>query len=252
MRSPIPHRDAAGGAKPSDYLRLRSVDQCDASAEPAAAWVPAIRTALELLLHAYRTAACLQRDLWDFALEIDALKEAGVNQNDLRSLVCQGLTEHRMERNQRGAPHRSFGPPRSWRFHADSCFALSPKGVLVAQVAESCGPDFQSGRTKPLPATAPTPLWDADRRELRLGSVVVKRFRQPARNQETILAAFEEDGWPPRVDNPLPANGDTDAVDRLHEAVKKLNRGTRGLLRFYSDGAGLGVLWEPASDPGAT
>jgi hypothetical protein len=30
-----------------------------------------------------------------------------------------------------------------------------------------------------------------------------------------------------------------------------LNRGTRGLLRFYSDGAGRGVLWEPASDPGA-
>jgi hypothetical protein len=52
--------------------------------------------------------------------------------------------------------------------------------------------------------------------------------------------------------NPLLGNGDTEAVDRLHEAVKKLNRGPRRLLRFVSDSAGLGILWEPVGDPGAS
>src|SRR5262245_57533324 len=96
---------------------------------------------------------------------------------------------------------------------------------------------------------AAPPFWDAIRRELRLGKRVVKRFRQPARNQETILAAFQEDGWPPRIDNPLPRKGDTQAVDRLHEAVKKLNRAPRRLIRFLSDGNGLGILWEVIKRP---
>jgi len=63
----------------------------------------------------------------------------------------------------------------------------------------------------------------------------------PARqNQETILSAFQEDGWPPHIDNPLPGSEDTDAVDRLHDAVKLLNRHTRQAFRFFSDGLGLG------------
>jgi hypothetical protein len=33
---------------------------------------------------------------------------------------------------------------------------------------------------------------------------VVKEFKLPAPNQETILTAFQEEGWPPRIDDPLP------------------------------------------------
>src|SRR6516225_1063079 len=69
---------------------------------------PSMRIALGLLLQAHESAARLHRDPWDFALEIHALKEAGVNHNDLRSLVCQGLTEHRLERTRRGSRRRSF------------------------------------------------------------------------------------------------------------------------------------------------
>src|SRR5262249_44432444 len=47
------------------------------------------------------------------------------------------------------------------------------------------------------------PKWDADRRELWYGAVLCKRYRRPAPNQEKILAAFEEDGWPGRIDDPL-------------------------------------------------
>lgn len=210
----------------------------------------AMRTALGLLLQAHETATGLHCDPWDFALEIHALKEAGVSHNDLRALVCQGLSEQRLEETRRGAPHRSFGPPRSIRLHADSCFALSQKGLLVAQNMDCDRSSTQADNRSPT-LSASIPSWDSARRELRLGTAVVKRFRQPAHNQETILAAFQEDGWPPRIDSPLSGNAETCAVDRLHEAVKKLNRHTRCMVRFLSDGAGLGVLWELTSDPGA-
>lgn len=91
---------------------------------------------------------------------------------------------------------------------------------------------------------AELPIWDAVRRELRLGSVVVKRFRQPAKNQEMILAAFQEEGWPPHIDDPLPGGDNVVAQDRLHDAIKKLNHQKLHLIRFLSDGFGQGVLWE--------
>jgi hypothetical protein len=97
------------------------------------------------------------------------------------------------------------------------------------------------------------PVWDAVRRHLWLGPVLVKQFRQPAKNQETILAAFQEECWPPRIDDPLPGGDNQDAQDRLHDTIKRLNRQTVRLIRFLSDGTGQGILWEPRapSAPGA-
>ena len=46
------------------------------------------------------------------------------------------------------------------------------------------------------------PRWDEVRRELAVDGQIVKRFRLPAPNQEAVLAAFEEEGWPPRVFDP--------------------------------------------------
>ena len=80
------------------------------------------------------------------------------------------------------------------------------------------------------------PVWDSERRELRVGGAVVKRFRQPARSQEAILAAFQEEGWPPHIDNPLPSHDDVDAIDRLHGAIRRLNDQTNHMIRFESDG----------------
>jgi hypothetical protein len=89
-----------------------------------------------------------------------------------------------------------------------------------------------------------TPVWDGARRELRLGAIVVKRFRQPAKNLETILAAFQEDAWPPRIDDPLPGGDNVDPRERLHNAVKRLNQQKVRLIRFQCDGTGQGILWE--------
>ena len=92
--------------------------------------------------------------------------------------------------------------------------------------------------------TADLPSWDAGRRELRVGLIVVKRFRQPAKNQEMILAAFQEEGWPAHLDDPLPGGDNQDAPDRLHDTIRRLNDQKVGLIRFLADGRGQGIIWE--------
>lgn len=214
---------------------------------------PTLKTALGLLLQAHTTAARLGHDNWDFALEIQALKEAGLNHNDLRSLICQGLAEHRVERTRAGAKQRAFRPPSGLRLARRSCFTLSETGFTVARDIIAPAPHLQAltvhAGANEIPRLEFMPFWDGERRELRLGNVLIKRFRQPAKNQETVLAAFQEDGWPPHVDNPLSGNVDIDARDRLHDTVRKLNRQTNRLLHFFSDGNGEGVVWSLAALP---
>ncbi len=89
------------------------------------------------------------------------------------------------------------------------------------------------------------PRWDRATRVLSLGSSVVKRFRMRARNQETIVAAFEEEGWPHRIDDPLPPREDLEPKYRLHFTIQSLNEGQPvHLIRFFGDGTGEGVCWE--------
>ncbi len=97
---------------------------------------------------------------------------------------------------------------------------------------------------KASPKQTAVPKWDQIRRELSLDGVVVKRFRQPAKNQEIILATFEDDGWPAHIDNPLAGVNGHKAEDRLHGAIQRLNHQTVRLIRFFRDGHGEGVFWE--------
>jgi hypothetical protein len=88
------------------------------------------------------------------------------------------------------------------------------------------------------------------RRELRIGDAIVKKFKCRAANQEAILNAFEEDQWPPRIDDPLPQVTDLDPKRRLADTIKCLNRKQgNAILKFGGDGTGEGVVWrlvEPA------
>ena len=73
----------------------------------------------------------------------------------------------------------------------------------------------------------------------------MKRFKWTAANQETILVAFEEEGWPARIDDPLPQQPEQDPKRRLSDTIKCLNRKqTNELIRFRGDGTGEGVTWE--------
>jgi hypothetical protein len=92
------------------------------------------------------------------------------------------------------------------------------------------------------PPSPPKPLWDSVRRELSLDGKVCKKYRQPARNQERILAAFQEEDWEKRIDDPLPG-GAEDARQRLADTIRSLNKGN-DLIQFELDGTSEGVLWK--------
>ena len=69
-------------------------------------------------------------------------------------------------------------------------------------------------------------------------------FRRPAVNQETILAALEEEGWPSRIDAPLPQTPGIDPKVHLHDTIKSLNRRhLQSIICFRGDGSGAGVGW---------
>jgi hypothetical protein len=77
-------------------------------------------------------------------------------------------------------------------------------------------------------------------------SCVVKRFRLPACNQEAVLSMFEDEGWPPAIDDPLPFRPEQEAKERLHVTIRHLNANHQNqLIRFRGNGTGEAVLWEP-------
>ena len=91
----------------------------------------------------------------------------------------------------------------------------------------------------------PRVQWDAARRVLYVGKNVVKQYRVPSPTQEAVLNAFEEEGWPARIDDPLRPDPDQDVKRHLHDTIRRLNRNRRAaLIHFSGDGTGEGVLWE--------
>jgi len=104
---------------------------------------------------------------------------------------------------------------------------------------------FQSARN----STPVIPHYDAMLHELRLGDELVKSFTRPARAQELILQVFQEEGWPPAIDDPLPSQFNQDPKRHLHYTVRNLNRGQTPLrIRFYINGHGETIRWEVISN----
>jgi hypothetical protein len=66
-----------------------------------------------------------------------------------------------------------------------------------------------------------------------------------------VLTAFQEEGWPEWIADPLPPEPGQDAKRRLNDTIKRLNDNQQvQLIRFRGDGTGQGVLWEAvASQP---
>ena len=89
------------------------------------------------------------------------------------------------------------------------------------------------------------PEWDCGHRELRYKGRIVKRFRVPAVNQIAVLEAFQEDGWPEFIDDPIPPAEGQDPKQRLNVTIKSLNRNqVNRLIRFHGNGDGVQVYWE--------
>ncbi len=218
-------------------------------------FAPRVEAALVALLEAREYADELETSYWDFAVELPQLRQLGISRSDLRWLAGRGLVETAIEVTLGGDACRSFRRPPRLLFCKKACFVLTPIGAEAARKLRDNSPSSSISleRSKLAPtalaiAATPEPLvpkWDRDRQELKIGSVVIKQFKVPAANQETILAAFEEEGWPARIDDPLPPHDEQSPKRRLQETIKSLNRNQkRPLLRFLGDGSGQGVRWE--------
>jgi len=229
------------------------------------------------LLESHSYAQDVGGDPWDFAVEVDRLRSVGLTTNDLRWLVSKRLIEHstgsgkQAPNRSKRAIQRSTARRKSLIFTARSRIILTDSGLSFALSA--CHPpaahplagestsDFRSptsdSRSSASDLLSPTsdpslpaalPRWDATTRTLRFGAYEIKRYRVPAPNQELVLAAFEEEGWPTHIDDPLPPTEEIDSKHRLHDTIIRLNRGHKHpLIRFHGNGNGLAIHWQRLS-----
>jgi hypothetical protein len=97
------------------------------------------------------------------------------------------------------------------------------------------------------PLTEGLPFYDDQQGELRVGDQLIKNIR-PKTNQQAVLSAFQEEGWPIRIDDPIPPKGDMEPKKRLEGTIRFLNKnhakGGEGIIRFHGDGTSEGVKWK--------
>lgn len=207
-----------------------------------------IQSALEILRQAAEYALQTDSDRWEFAVEMEELRAAGLNTSDFRWLQRQGLVEHRKEITREEEDRRSFISVGELCFPPGTCFVLAGnflEGPLMA--GDGLEHHVNCGVSPQLQSAAAAPVWRNDIRALIFRGRIVKRFRWPAVNQEAILNAFEEDGWPERIDDPIPPQIGQEPKRRLADTIKCLNRKhMHHLLHFRGDGTGAGVIWEPS------
>ena len=199
---------------------------------------------LRILEAACNYAAQAGRPPSDYAVSLNALMTHGVFECDLMWLVSIAAIEHLIESTPARSKTRRFSTG-GVSFRPKSCFVLTERGRKVSTelrqriLTESDTPLKKSAIRK-----MAIPRWDGCLRQLVFGATIIKRFRLPSPNQIAILAAFEEEGWPPRIDDPLPQSQDQEPKRRLHDTIRNLNRCHRlKLIRFQGDGTGQGILW---------
>ena len=164
--------------------------------------------------------------VWHFAVGLSQLRQGGLSKCDRRWLACKGYVEHSLEPSPFAACHRKFDSSPTRRFTDHSTFVLTPRGQMLAKslltgaaVAADAASASDTAAPQLVVCPAPLPTWDHQRRELRIGRTVIKRFCVPAENQETILSAFEEEAWTVHIDDPLPPAAGIDPKRRLHSTI---------------------------------
>jgi hypothetical protein len=238
---------ASGDSNDPELVTLLSAD----GARRRLSFRPHLRSALHLLLEAHEYAVDLEQNTWELAVELDVLRSANLTNSDLRWLSAVGLVEHAVEITGPTDSSRQFRRTPLVNVHEPTCIVLTLDGVEAVREFCAGSQSWSHHRLTPscrvVNAEEPVlqPKWDDQRRQLRVAAEVVKEFKLPSPNQETVLMAFEEEGWPPRIDDPLPPFAQIDPRRRLHDTIKALNRKQkRPLVRFMGDGSGEGIRWE--------
>jgi len=215
---------------------------------PASQALPGLAELLEAFDLA-REAGC---DVWDFALELSVLLSAGCSVTQLRWMMNKRFLQHGVEFAPLDDDRRFIRKVKWLKFGEASCFVLSQTGADFARAkcAESTERETlhsgagRNGKNEPGAASPTKPHWDAALRQLTIGNTLVKTFLHPAPNQELALAAFEEDGWPQRIDDPLAPSAECSAKCRLHDTINSLNgHQIHPCLHFSSDANGQGIRW---------
>ena len=231
---------ADGIAVPNDTLG--SFDEY-----PAGELVPLLRALLLLWRRTWAPNATT-RQVHKSAVPRELLLSLGIDRRDIEYLVRKGYVRD-------VSPTETEGPESRASHRAR--FLPTDKGLGVIDCVRNDPAIARRQRREPPDSVPPRPHWDRHRHELKVGPVVVKRFRKSAPNQERVLDAFEELGWPERVDDPLPVQGEVVPATRLHDTIKRLNCTLTGsLLHFVGDGTGRGIEWRiphhPEQLPGET
>jgi hypothetical protein len=203
------------------------------------------------LYEAYGDSREFNQDIWQFALQLHALRAESIPDRILRRLVAQGLVAHALETTRGNARKRTMRQLGHLQFGERSCFALTAKGVmLAASITDQLGTGLSDRVRGPTTSRQPghvVPLFmkkDDGCRELRLGEFVIKRFMQLARNQELVLWSFQEQNWARRIFDPIPPEPGLDSKRRLHNTILRLNRGQLdSLVTFHGDGTGQAISW---------
>jgi hypothetical protein len=216
-----------------------------------------IREMITQLADAYQYAMDADRDLWDFAIELPNLLACGLTRSDLRWLASKGYVEHAWEITEPRDTSRRFRRGMNLAFTDQTCFVLTPEGAEFSSAASSESPASVVHKSataeivsiEAAPGGSERPEWDPDRRVLRVGDRVVKWFRSPSPNQELVLTAFQEEGWPSWIADPLPPKPEQCPKRRLSDTIKCLNRcQEHNLIIFRGDGKGEGIVWTLTSD----
>lgn len=175
---------------------------------------------LRALQDAYAQALASNQSPWQFSLTGDFLMDTtSLTPTDLKTLQSHGLILHAREIPGQSGVERQFRPIDSVELLGNDCFVLSSSAFDKFSLfdASSVDPGVLKDR----------PIWRSDTRELWFQDEVVLRIHREAPNQFAILAAFEEEGWPIQIDDPIPGGSPVDSANRRHDAVKRLNRNIR-------------------------
>ncbi|HWG45475.1 MAG TPA: hypothetical protein VN688_22115 [Gemmataceae bacterium] len=194
--------------------------------------------AMLLLLFAYQQQECQRHGrFWEVLATEGSLINSGFTTEVIRRAETQGYLIFKQVLNVEGGV----------KLIVPAVTLTEPGAALAAAV---WGLGWQQSD---LPAMGTTgtngrrrqkPRWDRHIRTLYYGDTLISRFRREAPNQMCILDAFQELRWPARIDDPLPPRGGVDRRERLHDAIKNLNRGVAPWsIRFAMEADGQGVRW---------
>ena len=203
---------------------------------------------LQILVEANEYSSDLTISPWAFSVGFSEASMMGINLNDLHWMTRRNWIQCRHGKRElfnEGFVQHEIVKGSEFIILSSGIMALrsAQKEDVAAVPLHSLKVSHANGYT--LSDDFSTPKWNVERRELTVSGTVVKRFRWPAPNQEMILSVFSEEGWPSRIEDPLPQGKGLDPKRRLGDTIKCLNRNQNvNLIRFRGDGTGEGILWD--------